>query len=143
MDEDDTKLIDMAKYPFLGQTGNYLSETHLTLEDLGNSDWKPAIVAAYDRIRASADSTTYNPNLQMPEIEILSFIISIILLRGANIPTFNRRFSLAEAMRAQKFLEKDLYYNKERSVLTNAKLIRKTQQHALDILRNEFDFQVV
>ncbi|MGI0093990.1 MAG: DNA primase [Nitrosotalea sp.] len=133
----------MAKYPFLTQAGNYLRDTHLTLEELGNPDWKPAIERAYSRILASTDGKIYNPNLELPEIEILSFIIAIILLRGSNIPTFNRRFSLAEAIRAQKFLERDLDYNKEHSVLTNAKLTSKSQQYTLDILQNEFNFQVI
>jgi len=143
MDDDDTMQITMAKYPFLTQTGNYLRDTHLTLEELGNSDWKPAIEKAYRRILDSANGKIYSSNLEIPEIEILSFIIAIILLRGSSIPTFNRRFSLAEARRAQNYLEKDLEWKRERSIIEHVKKRTKSQELALDILRNEFNFQVV
>ena len=143
MYDDDTMQIEMAKYPFLTETGNYLKDKYLTLEEFDNPDWRPVLKKAYDRIIVNISGKVYNSNLELPDIEILSFIISIILLKKAGIPTFNRRFSLAEARRAENYLTKDLEWNKERSPIDHAKRKIKSQQLALDILRQEFQLDVI
>jgi DNA primase large subunit len=142
MSEDDTLQIEMAKYPFLTETGNYLRDKYLTLDAFDNPDWKPVITKAYDRIIVNISGKIYNSNLELPDVEILSFIIAIILLKKSGIPTFNRRFSLAEARRAQNYLENDLNLNKEISPTSNAKRKNKSRQLALDILRREFQLEV-
>jgi DNA primase large subunit len=46
-------------------------------------------------------------------MEIFSFLIAVILLKLSGMNTLIRRFSLAEARRAEKFLEKDLINQKD------------------------------
>jgi DNA primase large subunit len=141
--DDDTLEILMTKYPFLAETGNYLRDKSLTLEELNNPDWKPAIEKAHQRIMVATSGKIYTSNLEQPAIEILSFIIAIILLKKASVPTFNRRFSLAEARRAENFLKKDLVWKKEGSIIEHVKRRKKSQQFALEILKNEFKMAVV
>jgi len=133
----------MTKYPFLAETGNYLRDKSLTLEELNNPDWKPAIEKAYQRITIATSGKIYTSNLEQPEIEILSFIIAIILLKKAGIQTFNRRFSLAEARRSENFLEKDLEWKGEKSVIKHVEHKRKSQQQVLEILQNEFKIDII
>lgn len=99
---------DLAKYPFLAEAGRYLRDMGLNLEQLEDPDWKPVIEKAYGRIMVATTGQIYASNDKDLDLEVLSFVIAIILLKIANIATLNRRFCLAEARRAEKYLEHDL-----------------------------------
>jgi DNA primase large subunit len=112
---------DLAKYPFLTEAGDYLRDRGLTLEQLGHPDWKPLLEKAYGRIIVATSGQIYDS--QRPDrkgydsdeidMEILSFIVAIILLKATNINTLARRFSLSESRRAEKHLENDLKQNND------------------------------
>jgi DNA primase large subunit len=105
---------DLAKYPFLAETGEYLKDKGFNLEQLGHPDWKPIVEKAYGRVVIATTGQIYGSDIEKLEnldSEILSFVTAIILLKLAGIPTLIRRFSLAEARRAEKFLENDLKPN--------------------------------
>jgi DNA primase large subunit len=102
---------DIAKYPFLTEAGNYLREKGFTLEQFDkDEDLRPIIDLAVSRIRTAADGKIFNSdfNIKALDIEVFSFLVAVILLKQSNMPTLIKRFSLAEARRAEKFLEKDL-----------------------------------
>ena len=102
---------DLAKYPFLAETGDYLRDKGFNLEQLGHPDWKPIIEKAYGRIVVATTGQIYGSEIEKPEnldSDILSFVVAVILLKSAGIPTLIRRFSLAEARRAEKYLQQDL-----------------------------------
>ena len=106
---------DLAKYPFLAEAGEYLREKGFRLEEFGHPDWKPLVEKAYGRIVVATTGQIYDSSVegfQNLDSEILSFVIAVILLKSAGIPTLIRRFSLAEARRAEKYLQQDLYQNK-------------------------------
>lgn len=133
----------LAKYPFLIEAGNYIKDIGINLEELGNPDWKPVIEKAYGRIVVATTGQIYNSNTDQLDSEVLSFVIAIILLKSTGMATLNRRFSLAEARRAEKYLEKDL--EKERWESTEQHLQRKneSQQFALKILQELFSLNVI
>lgn len=133
---------NMAKYPFLAETGAYLRDKGLTLEELDNPDWNPAISKAYDRIIVAISGEIYNSNLEQPDIEILSFVIAVILLKKAGMPTLNRRFSLAEARRVERYLEKDLKWNSQESIKEHLKRRNESQNISLKILHDQFKLDV-
>ena len=102
---------EIAKYPFLTEAGNYLREKGFTLEQFGNdADLKPIIDLALSRIQIAADGKIFNSDFSIKnlDIEVFSFLVAVILLKQSNMNTLIKRFSLAEARRAEKFLEKDL-----------------------------------
>ncbi|NDB47063.1 MAG: DNA primase [Nitrososphaeria archaeon] len=102
---------EIAKYPFLTEAGNYLREKGFTLEQFGkDEDLKPIIDLALSRIQIAADGKIFNSDFSIKnlDIEVFSFLVAVILLKQCNANTLIRRFSLAEARRAEKFLEKDL-----------------------------------
>jgi DNA primase large subunit len=102
---------DLAKYPFLAEAGEYLRDKGFNLEQLGHSDWAPLVEKAYGRIVVASSGQVYGTDIEQLkdlDMEILSFIVAVILLKATGINTLTRRFSLSEARRAEKYLEHDL-----------------------------------
>lgn len=101
---------EIAKYPFLSEAGTYLREKGFTLEQFGDEDFKPIIDLALSRIQIAAEGKIFNSDFSIKnlDIEVFSFLVAVILLKQSGMNTLIRRFSLAEARRAEKFLEKDL-----------------------------------
>lgn len=102
-------IMDLAKYPFLAEAGAYLRDKGFNLEQLGHPDWEPLVEKAYGRIVVASSGQIYgSDNLENPDMEILSFIVAVILLKAASVQTLTRRFALAEARRAERYLQQDL-----------------------------------
>jgi DNA primase large subunit len=107
---------EMSKYPFLADAGQYLKDQGFTLEQLGSdSELELFIDQAIHRIKSAADGTLYKSAIKDNEasdatlsIEVFSFLIAVILLKLNGNNTLIRKFSLAEARRAEDFLKKDL-----------------------------------
>lgn len=132
---------DLVKYPFLTEAGEYLQNTGLSLEQLGHPDWKPIVEKAYGRIVVASSGQIYSSDLESldNDSELLSFIVSIILLKSAGIPTLIRRFSLAEARRSEKYLQQDLWISREKQNLEiPLKIIRDL--FAVDVLIENDEF---
>lgn len=108
---------EVAKYPFLADAGQYLKDKGFTLEQFGSDpDLKSLIDKAFNRIQVAADGKIYKSDLIGDQVskeaalprEVFSFLLAIILLKLSGIHTLIKRFALAEARRAEKYLEKDL-----------------------------------
>jgi len=136
---------DLAKYPFLAETGAYLRDKGFNLEQLGHPDWKPIVEKAYGRIVVAATGQIYGSDIEKLEdldSEILSFVTAIILLKSAGIPTLIRRFSLAEARRAEKYLEQDLRSKDERKLDFPVKIIQDLFSVKVTIQGDDFVIKV-
>ena len=108
---------EIAKYPFLADAGKYLKDKGFTLEQFGSDpDLKQLIDKAFERIQVAADGKIYKSDLIGDQVskeaalprEIFSFLLAIVLLKLSGMHTLIKRFALAEARRAEKYLEKDL-----------------------------------
>ena len=108
---------EIAKYPFLADAGQYLKDKGFTLEQFGTDpDLKNLIDKAYDRVEVAADGQIYKSDLTGDQVskeaalprEVFSFLLAIVLLKLCGMHTLIKRFALAEARRAEKYLEKDL-----------------------------------
>ncbi|KER06467.1 putative DNA primase large subunit protein [Marine Group I thaumarchaeote SCGC AAA799-E16] len=108
---------EIAKYPFLADAGQYLKDKGFTLEQFGTDpDLKELITKAYERIQVAADGKIYKSDLIEDQVskegalprEVFSFLLAIVLLKLSGMHTLIKRFALAEARRAEKYLEKDL-----------------------------------
>ncbi|MEX0763721.1 MAG: DNA primase [Nitrosopumilaceae archaeon] len=136
---------DLAKYPFLAETGEYLRDKGFNLEQLGHPDWKPIVEKAYGRIVVATTGQIYGSDLEKLEnldSEILSFVIAVILLKSAGITTLIRRFSLAEARRAEKYLEQDLRSKDERKLDFPLKIIQDLFSVKVTIQSDDFVIKV-
>jgi len=108
---------EIAKYPFLADAGQYLKDKGFTLEQIGSDpDLKQLVDKAFERIQVAADGKIYKSDLigdhaskeaALPR-EVFSFLLAIVLLKLSGMHTLIKRFALAEARRAEKYLEKDL-----------------------------------
>ena len=107
----------MAKYPFLADSGQYLKDKGFTLEQFGSDpDLKIIVEKAYNRIEVAANGKIYKSEIINDTVsndaalprEVFSFLLAVILLKFSGMNTLVRRFALAEARRAEKYLEKDL-----------------------------------
>lgn len=108
---------EIAKYPFLADAGKYLKDQGFSLEQFGSDpDLKQLIEKAYERILVAADGKIYKSDLDGDHVskeaalprEVFSFLLAIVLLKLSGMHTLIKRFALAEARRAEKYLEKDL-----------------------------------
>ena len=136
---------DLVKYPFLAETGEYLRDKGFNLEQLGHPDWKPIVEKAYGRIVVASTGQIYGSDIEKLEdldSEILSFVTAIILLKSAGIPTLIRRFSLAEARRAEKYLEQDLRSKDERKLDFPVKIIQDLFSVKVTIQGDDFVIKV-
>ncbi len=132
---------EMAKYPFLADSGQYLKDKGFTLEQFGNDpDLKLFIDKAVHRIQVAADGKIYKSELVNETVsndaalplEVFSFLLAVILLKFSGMHTLIRRFALAESRRAEKYLEKDL-----------ANFSDKTKENlAIRIIENLFSVKV-
>jgi DNA primase large subunit len=108
---------EIAKYPFLADAGQYLKDKGFTLEQFGTDpDLKSLIQKAFNRIEVAADGKIYHSEITGDQVskesalprEVFSFLLAIVLLKLSGMTTLIKRFALAEARRAEKYLEKDL-----------------------------------
>ncbi|TFH02635.1 MAG: DNA primase, partial [Nitrosopumilus sp.] len=108
---------EIAKYPFLADAGQYLKNQGFSLEQFGTDpDLRDLIKKAYERILVAADGKIYKSDLDGDHVskeaalprEVFSFLLAIVLLKLSGMHTLIKRFALAEARRAEKYLEKDL-----------------------------------
>jgi DNA primase large subunit len=107
----------IAKYPFVKDAGQYLKDQGFKIEQFGiDPDLKSVVEKAFDRIEVAVDGKVYKSDLIGNQVlnpaalprEVFSFLLAIVLLKLSRTNTLIKRFALAEARRAEKYLEKDL-----------------------------------
>ena len=105
---------DYVKYSFLDVVGDYVKE--MGIDDISKLDdpkYDESFERAVERIRNSVDNKVYIPKLEMPNTEIISFLISTILLRLSNNTRLIKRFALYESKGIEISLRNDILQNKE------------------------------
>src|SRR2546422_6321781 len=98
---------DLAKYPFLNEAGEYLRQSGFGWEELDRPDMKDIIERAAERIEEGAGGRIYD-KLDRYETEILTFLVALIMVKSIGMEPVLKKFALAEARRAEKFLTEDL-----------------------------------
>lgn len=98
---------DLAKYPFLNEAGEYLRESGFGWDELERPDMREIIDRAAERIEIEVGGAVYE-KLDRYEVEILTFLVSLIMVKSISLEPVLRKFALAEARRAEKFLTEDL-----------------------------------
>ncbi len=131
---------EIAKYPFLAEAGQYLKDKGFTLEQFATDpDLKIIVDKAYERIESAAEDKTYYTELDDPSekdtslpLNVFSFLIPIVLLKLSGLNTLINKFSLAEARRAEKFLQRDLVSNSDKT----------SEEFAIKIFRDIFSVTI-
>lgn len=123
---------DLAKYPFLNEAGQYLRDAGFGWEEIDRPDMKVIIDRAAVRIETGVHGKIYD-TLERYEVEILTFLISLIMVKSIGFEPMLKKFALAEARRAEKFLTEDL---KKQSELQRRALFAKIFE---DLFRLKID----
>ena len=137
---------EIVKYPFLAEAGKYLNDKGFSLEQFGTDpDLKKIVDSAFERISTASDGRIFKSDLSSNNatlpLEIFSFLIAVILLKLSGMNTLIRRFSLAEARRAEKFLEKDLLNNHDATKI-NLSLQILQELFAVTVEKSEDGFTI-
>ena len=98
---------DLARYPFLSEAGEYLRQSGFGWEELGRPDLKEIIGRAAARISEEVGGKVHE-SLDRYETEILTFLVMLIMVKSIGTEPVLKKFALAEARRAEKFLTEDL-----------------------------------
>lgn len=98
---------DLARYPFLNEAGEYLRQSGFGWEELDRPDMKEIIDRAAERIQTGVAGGVYD-KVERYEKEILTFLVTLILVKSVGMEPVLRKYALAEARRAEKFLTEDL-----------------------------------
>ncbi len=104
---------DLAKYSFLNEASDYIRETHFDFEEFNRPEMKHVIDRAAERIETEITKGLVYEKLDKYEIEILTFLVTLIIAKSIGSESILKKYSLFEAMRAEKYLTEDL--RKERN----------------------------
>ena len=104
---------DLAKYPFLEEAGTYIRESHFDLDEFNRSEFLHIIERASKRIEFELIQGKVFIDLEKYDIELFTFLVSLIIMKYINEDSAIKKFSLLEAMRVEKFLISDLLKEKE------------------------------
>jgi DNA primase large subunit len=104
---------DLAKYSFLNEASDYIRETHFDFEEFNRPEMKHVIDRAAERIETEISKGLVYEKLDKYEIEILTFLVTLIIAKSIGSESILKKYSLFEAMRAEKYLTEDL--RKERN----------------------------
>ena len=99
---------DLAKYPFLEEAGKYIRDTHFDLDDFDRSEFSHIIERAKKRIEYELIEGKVFTELEKYDIELFTFLVSLIIMKCIGIDSAVKKFSLFEAMRVERFLISDL-----------------------------------
>jgi DNA primase large subunit len=91
---------DLAKYPFLKETTDYVKRLDLKIEDLLDSGLTGVFERAEERVEEAILSTLTGRKNRNAEIEILSFPVAIMLTIATENSFIKKRYALAEAKQA-------------------------------------------
>jgi len=99
--------LDLAKYPFLPETREYVRTLGLAIEDLCSPAGAAVLRRARERIEAAIERRVDTKLDDDVDVEILSFPTAVLLLRIANDRLLARRFAVAEGKRVSRFLTQE------------------------------------
>ncbi|MEM3696130.1 MAG: DNA primase large subunit PriL [Candidatus Bathyarchaeia archaeon] len=91
---------DLAKYPFLKETAEYVKKLDLKIEDLTSPEFSSILERAKERVEEAILYALVSRRLRNEEIEILSFPVAIMLTLATENSFIKKRYALAEAKQA-------------------------------------------
>jgi DNA primase large subunit len=109
---------EFAKYPFLKSGVKLLESLNLQLDDFSDPNYNKAIDRAAERVIEAIKFGEVSVKLFDPLTELLSFPLAVMFVTLIGHQFLNRRYALAEAVRAYQLL-KDEYEGKIMQIALN------------------------
>jgi DNA primase large subunit len=91
---------DLAKYPFLKESTEYVKKLSLKVEDLANPEFAAILERAEERLEEAILYSFVSNKTRNDEIEILSFPVAIMLALATENSFIKKRYAIAESKRA-------------------------------------------
>ena len=88
---------DLAKYPFLKETADYVRKLNFKIEDLTSPELSSILERAKERVEEAILYALVSRKLHNAEIEILSFPVAIMLTLATENSFIKKRYALAES----------------------------------------------
>lgn len=91
---------DLAKYPFLKETADYIRPLGLQIEDLTSPEMRQVLERAENRVREAIEFTRVVRNPKSLDVEICSYPVALLLAAATGNSFIRKRYALAEAKQA-------------------------------------------
>jgi DNA primase large subunit len=91
---------DLAKYPFLKETAEYIRPLDLQIEDLTSIGMDQILKRAEERVSEAITSAKITRNLKKTDLEISSYPVALLLVTATENSFIRKRYALAEAKQA-------------------------------------------
>jgi DNA primase large subunit len=91
---------DLAKYPFLKETAEYIKPLDLQIDDLASMGMDLVLKRAEERVNEAIITGSVSRDYKQIDIEILSFPIALLLVIATENSFIKKRYALAEAKQA-------------------------------------------
>ncbi len=98
---------DLAKYPFLKETAEYIKPLDLQIGDLTNMGMDQLLKRAEERVNEAIINRCVNRNFKKTDLEILSFPVALLIVITTEASFIKKRYALAEAKQASSDLAKE------------------------------------
>ena len=95
---------DLAKYPFLKETAEYIKPLDLQIGDLTSMGMDQLLKRAEERVNEAIINRCVNRNLKKIDLEILSFPVALLIVIATENSFIKKRYALAEAKQASSDL---------------------------------------
>jgi DNA primase large subunit len=96
---------DLAKYPFLKETAEYVRKLDFKIEDLASPEFAKVLERAEERVEEAILDTLVSRKLRNEDVEILSFPVAIMLTVATQNTFIQKRYALAEAKQTYEDLK--------------------------------------
>jgi DNA primase large subunit len=91
---------DLAKYPFLKETADYIKPLDLQIDDLTSIGMDQILKRAEERVSEAILYRRITRNIQNTALEIASFPVAILLVIATENSLIKKRYALSEAKQA-------------------------------------------
>lgn len=110
---------DLAKYPFLKETSEYVKSLDLKTDDIVNSSFSEVLNRAQHRIEDAIVRSLVPRNLSETEVEIMSFPVAMMMTMATENSFIKKRYALAEAKQAFQDLQAEISREKLLAIARN------------------------
>jgi DNA primase large subunit len=95
---------DLAKYPFLKETAEYIKPLELQIDDLTSIGMDQILKRAEERVNEALINRSITRNTKKIDLEILSFPVALLIVIATENSFIKKRYALAEAKQASSDL---------------------------------------
>ena len=91
----------------------YVKETHFSIDEFARPEFNHILEKAKTRIEYEILTGNVFLELEKYDIDLFTFLISLIMIKCINIESVTKKYCLLEAMRVESFLIDDLRHEKD------------------------------